>query len=287
MKADKNLVEYAVIDHLHLMVKDLFRSMSKADKEKRLHIKQEYGIYRLEVRGFAQLGGFDLLMLQAIIGMAGLDQKTIDVSPKGRQGRELREKLDLQHDSMFQKGLVVETTYRNLASQMGRSAPGSFMKAVNESLKNLGTTNFYIETINGRQMFGFNVISAVASDDNSFAVALNPFLAAAVMGERNFTKVFLTESRKMKTDAGRILHSKLSGLIDVGKERKFRIDTLVSYVWPDTANETTTRKRQSRLLGKVLPDLENAGWYAKPDNDMVRIRRPKPKPAPQQLSLFG
>ena len=97
----KDLVEYAVVDHLHLMVKDLFKSLPKADKEKRLHVKQAYGDYQIEVRGFAQLDGFDLSLLQTIIAMAGVDQKVIDPSPKGMKGKELREKLNLEYDSQI------------------------------------------------------------------------------------------------------------------------------------------------------------------------------------------
>ena len=282
----KDLVEYAVVDHLHLMVKDLFKSLPKADKEKRLHVKQTYGDYQIEVRGFAQLDGFDLSLLQTIIAMAGVDQKVIDPSPKGMKGKELREKLNLEYDSQFEKALVVDSTYRKLAAQMGRRYGGSFTEDVKESLKNISTTSFFIETKKGKSIFGFNIISTIVGSDTSFTIALNPFLASAIFGERNFAKIFLTESRKLKTEAARILHSKLSGLVNAGGERIFNMETIIEMIWTSEATPATKRKRKERLIGKVLPDLQNSGWTASELDGVIKIRRPKPPPVQKQLSLL-
>lgn len=282
----KDLAEYAVVDHLHLMVKDLFKSLPKIDKEKRLHVKQDYGEYRIEVRGFAQLDGFDLSLLQTIIAMAGVDQKVIDPTPKGMKGKELREKLGLEYESQFEKALAVDSTYRNLAAQMGRVYGGSFVEDVQESLKCLGTTFFFVETKKGKSIFGFNVISAIMGDNSSFSVALNPFLASAIFGERNFAKIFLTESRKLKTEAAKILHSKLSGLVNAGGERIFKIETLLEYIWPAEATPATKRKRKERLLSKVLPDFHNAGWSTSQIDGAIKVFRPKPPPVIKQLSLM-
>ncbi len=283
---NKNLVEYAVVDHLHLMVKDLFKSLPKADKEKRLHVKQTYGEYQVEIRGFAQLDGFDLSLLQTIVAMAGVDQKIIDPSPKGMKGQELREKLSLEYDSQFEKALAVNSTYRNLADQMGRRYGGSFAEEVKESLKNISTTSFFVETKKGKNLFGFNIISALIGSGDSFTIALNPFLASAIFGERNFAKIFLTESRKLKTEPARILHSKLSGLVNAGGERIFNMETIIEMIWNSEATPATKRKRKERLIGKVLPDLQNAGWTASELNGVIKIRRPKPPPVQKQLSLL-
>lgn len=273
---DKNLIEYAIVDHLHLMVKNLFKSLSKNDKESRLHIKQDYANCQIEVRGFAQLDGFDLLLLQTVTGMAGANKKIIDAETNGETGKQLRQKLDLQHSSIFEKCLVIESSYRNLALQMGRSYGGSFTKKVQESIKNISTTNFFIESNNGN-LFGFNLISSVNATNNTFAVALNPFLASAIMSERNFTKILLTESRQLKTDAGRILHSRLSAYMQIGSEKMFKIETLMSFIWEDSISKATTRKRKERLIKKIFPDLRKIGWKVQElENDIVRIRRQKP-----------
>ena len=66
-------------------------------------------------------------------------------------------------------------------------------------------------------------------------------------------------SAALSGDIARLLHQALCARVDVGKRKRFRIDTLASYVWSATAERETIRKRRTRLEPALL-ELRNIGW---------------------------
>jgi hypothetical protein len=107
---------------------------------------------------------------------------------------------------------------------------------------------------------------AFDESDGRLWIALNPRIAEAILGHRPFTRIEMSEVRKLQSNCARLIHQRLCGWIAPGKTRLTKLDTLCSYVWPSEANVETMKKRR-QAARKAMTELMGAGWkvseYAK------------------------
>ena len=281
-------LQFAMVDRLHILMPGLFRSMKRGTVGDRVHIVYDYGDSKVEVKAYEQLSVFDLTLLHAVISLAGPGQVTLSSSPSGEKGKELRKLLELKMDAEQEQCVVVEASMRRLAHEMGQKYCGAFAQRVERTIERFMLTGFFIESKKQRKRFGFNVLSYVKSDrkEESLVIGLNPFLASAVLGG-SFALVSMDEVRKIRNDAARLLHTRLSGFIDPGGTRTIRYDTLCRYVWPDKPTPATARQQARRIKG-VVDELTKADWMVEHKEDKVTLTRPmrKYRMPSVQLSLL-
>ncbi len=281
---------FAMMDKMHVLMPGLFKSLKKGeDNKERVYHAYDYGHYLVEVKSWEQLTVFDLTLLQAVVSLAAPSRLTLNVSPKGEVGQTLRKLLDLRHDATEENGLVVETSARRLASEMGMKYAGHFMDRVEKSVDRFMTTAFFIRDTKAKKRFGFNLLSYTyaSNKDDKLIIGLNPFLAAAIFGG-SFALISMDECRKMKSDGGKLLHTRLSSYIDPGKTRVVRYDTLCRYVWPDVPTPATARQ-QMRRIKKIVDELIAAEWTVEhKDSEKVSLTRPlrRYRQPPVQMSLL-
>ena len=113
------------------------------------------------------------------------------------------------------------------------------------------------------------------------SVALNPHLADAVLGRRPYTRIELSEIRKLKSDPARLIHQRLCGFVDPGTSQKVGLEMLISYVWgSDDVSGDLTRKRRQRIP-LALDQLRGLGWRIHEyRRDFFKVSRPWPARVP-------
>lgn len=258
-------------DPAHCLAPGLFRSLKKGErKNAKLDVKFTYGGDLIHFRGSEPLGADDLRVLQGLVAMAATSGESghgIILGPdtESDAGKAMRESLELEHDAVQCQLMVAQGSYRQLAQEIGYADAdgGKRFWLFRESIERLWTISVIIER-NGRKK-GFHILSDYESDAASgqLFVALNPRLTEAIIGGRGrrHTRIDMREVRALKTDPARLIHQRLCGWIDLGKEEEIKTDTMAAYVWPDTCEPEAMKKRR-QAVKKAVAELVGLGWKA-------------------------
>ena len=253
----------------------LFRSLKRGERKTlKLDVTHKYGDDSLRFIGFEPLDGGDLRLLQGLVALSGPAGIILSSKPETVIGQQLRLLLDPKFDAAEKNSLVVKSTISKLLSEIGIGDCGDNIKAIIASLTRMANVTVLVHK--GARQAVFHLLSyAFDSDDGKLLIALNPRVTEAVLGERSFAHISMSEVRALSSDPARLIHQRLCGWIDVGKAGKVEIDTLCSYVWPDAANDEAMKKRR-QTARKGLDELVAVGWsvseYAK---SKFEICRPK------------
>ena len=252
-------------DPAHCLAPLLFRSLQKGERgTSKLHVVYEFGSDRIEFKGPEPLGADDLRVLQGLVALAGPSTLLLNQAPKQDDGVKIREKLHLSGDAESDEAILIKSSYRLLAHEIGYAADsGKTRQAIRSSIERLWQVSIIVQS--GKTRKGFRMLSEYRSDDGIGAndgrlyVALNPRITEAVLSERPFARIDMEEVRKLKTDPARLLHQRLCGVIDPAKTRKITLDKLCSYVWSESKVSTTIRQRKFKVRS-ALKELGRAGW---------------------------
>jgi len=253
-------------DPAHCLTPGLFRSLKRGERKKlKLDVTYKYGDESLRFTGFEPLGADDLRLLQGIVAMSGPSGIILSHQPKTDVGHQLRILLDPQFDAAEKDARVVKSTIRHLLSETGMGGNGDNIKAVIASLHRMANVTVLVQS--GSRQAVFHLLSyAFDASDGKLLVALNPRVTEAVLGERSFAYIPMTEVRALASDPARLIHQRLCGWVDTGKAGKVEIDTLCGYVWPNEADGATLRQRKVTIK-KATKELAALGWtvdeYAK------------------------
>ena len=247
---------------MHCLAPGLFRAISNGQRRRdKLEV-----IYRLdngnqiEFSGPEPLGADDLRVLQGLVALAGLESESSKIGPiaSGETGEILRDLLQLRGIANQQDVLVVKSSLRKLAKEIGYANPRD-TNTVRRTVERLWKVSVIAQVAGLRS--GFRLLANYASDpltDRLF-VALNPLLTNAILGNGRYTYIDLAEVRQLRSSTARILHQRLCAWIDCGRSKPVGLDKLVSYAFPDKSSAATNRKRQSRVR-KALYELAELGW---------------------------
>lgn len=267
-------------DPAHCLAPGLFRSLRKGDRKRlKLYVVYECGGTRLEFYGPEPLGADDLRVLQGLIAMAGPRGQTLSPNPRTPGGKQLRQSLHLQWEAVQANALVVDGSYRELAAQIGYINVDD-SRPIRDCIERLWKVSIVVQHQGKRQ--GYRLLSEFASDDADEAqgrgrlhVALNPRIASAVMGESPYSRIDLSEVRRLRSDPALLIHQRLCGFIDPGKTRSVGLNTLASYAWPDEAVGSALRMRHKRAR-EALAEIEGCGWTViESAKGRFEISRPK------------
>ncbi|WP_407668853.1 replication protein C, IncQ-type [Pandoraea norimbergensis] len=142
-------------------------------------------------------------------------------------------------------------------------------------IERLWTVSVIAEANGIRQ--GFRLLSGLVIDERrgKLAVALNPHLTRAILGEGQYTQIDMQEIRALRSDVARLVHQRLCAVINAGSKRVVAIDTLCSYAWPEQANTNTMHKRRQRLA-TAIQELREINWNAEERlRGKFHIQRPR------------
>ncbi len=275
-----NETTYARHDVATCLAPALFRSLVKGERRRgKLDLVYEYGDgVKIEFRNFEPLGADDLRVLQGLVALAGAAKPMLLLEPDSSSdmGRELRANMEFQWDAVDARAVVVRSSYRALAAEIGYSQSEE-TRHLRECVERLWSVSIIVQ--NGKRREGFRLLSMYASKegegDGELCVALNPLLAQSVMGGRH-ARVIMDEVRALDSDVARLIHQRLCGWIDPGKSGAVTMATLAGYVWPDAATPAAARKRHQRVRS-ALVELGRLGWRVDEyERGKFRIVRPVP-----------
>lgn len=252
-------------DPAHCLAPLLFRSLQKGERgTSKLHVVYEFGSVHIEFKGPEPLGADDLRVLQGLVALAGPSTLLLNHEPKQEAGVKVREKLHLSGNAEKEKAILIKSSFRLLAREIGYSADsGRTLQAIRSSIERLWQVSIIVQS--GKTRKGFRMLSEYCSVDGTGAndgrlyVALNPRITEAVLSDRPFTRIDMNEVRKLKTDPARLLHQRLCGVIDPAKTKKITLEKLCSYVWSETKVGATVRQRKFKVRS-ALKELGGVGW---------------------------
>lgn len=260
-------------DSAHCLAPGLFRSLKKGDRIKqKLHVIYKFGKYDLlEFKGPEPLGAEDLVVFQGLVAMAGAEKKVLTPKHTSPRALALRERLELKWDAVDSSTLVVDSSLRKLAREIGYDPDsGGDLKTLQKSIERLWTVSIIVQSGNVRQ--GYRMLSSYGSNNKTgtLLVALNCRVALAIIGHNPYSRVDMDEVRKIKSDPARILHQRLCAIISAGNTKKILPETLASYIWPEPATGSTQRKRMMTLR-KALTEIAATGaWDIKEGYQITR-----------------
>ena len=234
----------------------LFRSLANGEREgSKLHViyTPEGGGPTLEFVGAEPLGIDDLRVLQGLVGLAAVSGDGHAVTlPYANQsteaGRLLRaglstelakrtDSVNVQIDTA--EAAIVLTSYARLGAEIGYVSRDK--DVIRDSLKRFFLVTIF-KTQNGITT-GSRLMSRYESNDvtEEICVAINPVMAAAVLGTAHFLRVNLTETRLLKASATRLIHQRLS-FIPEGGSRTVGMARLCEYAYPPTSPDELKRR---------------------------------------------
>jgi hypothetical protein len=266
----------------------LFQSVPKGRREEMFtDVTYETAEATLHFEGRHILGPTELRVLQGLIAMApicGANSSypiVIDQEPTSKAGLAHLKSLETPDAEigLEARPLVVRSTFYELAKEIGYSETsfdsGRQAKDLRTSLERLWTVTVLVIHKDGDKREGYHILSRYQSaKDGKFTVAINPRMAASVLGRHRYTRIDMAEIRTLRTDPTRLIHQRLCGWIDPGRDGRIQLDTLCGYVWPKQALSLSAIKKRKGTAKKALKELEGLGWtveeYAK---EKYRIER--------------
>lgn len=253
---------YARHDPAHCLAPGLFRSLKRGERKKsKLDITYEYGKNEsMRFIGFEPLGADDMRLLQGIVAFSGPNGIVLSPEPRSDIGQQLRMFLDLKFEALEQDALVVRESLTKMLHEIGLTDGMENIKALKASLVRMSNVTVIVKS--GTKQASYHLMShAFDESDGRLFVALNPRITEAVLGQRKFAMIDISEVRQIKSDPTRLIHQRLSSWIDPGKKAKIEIDTLCGYIWPDAAENTNTVKTRRQTAKKALKELECIGGW--------------------------
>jgi hypothetical protein len=274
----KELVTQARHDPAHVLAPGLFKSIKRGDRKgKNLDITYQHGDISLRFAGAWQLGSEDLRVLQGVAAMATASKAVIDLdTPQNERSKQLVMLLEPRNQNAKENAAAIKTSLQRLMREIGYKADGGKNRAqVIESLRRLANVTTYVKA--GQKETSSHLLSYFVDEESGhLVIACNPRLTKAIIGDQ-FTLIDMREVRALSSGPARLLHQRLSGVVDPAKSRPLKLDTLLSYIWPDPVPSTSSAIRERRkTLRDVMKELTDTGGWAftpKGDDQFVVFRQ--------------
>ena len=181
-------------------------------------------------------------------------------------GKEHRRTLELDGAAVRKDAIVAETTFYELAKEIGFAASsfhsGPQVRQLRAALERLWCVSIITEDLRTGERECTRLLSRYKSSrDGKFMVAINCHIAETILGIRKkYTRIAMGEIRALKTDSTRLIHQRLCGWIDPGKTGRVGVEVLCGYIWFEPATNVNTMRRRRQFIRKALGELEALGW---------------------------
>lgn len=275
-------------DPIYCLAPGLFRNLKRgARKQEKLDVSYSYGASeQIRFVGFEQLGCEDMRLLQGLVAFAGPRGIILTAEPAAKLPRQLRLLLRPKLSAASEEGLVVRVSITRLLAEVGLSDGGANIRAAKACLVRMSNVTLIVNSF-GRQAT-FQMMSHVFDEhDGALLVCLNPGITNAVLGRKPYSHLEMPEVRRLTSSPARFVHQRLSGWIDPGKSGRVGLDTLCSYIYGDSTNTETMKKRRQSAR-KALAELGALGWRL---NEYTKgkweICRPRIGPRDEGLGQVG
>jgi hypothetical protein len=271
----------------------LFDTTKKVRPKLFVEIAEKTGTIILE--GPHALDAYDARTLTTLVALSATNGITLSPKPETLIGNVTRTLLDPKNvceaDTIF-----VMTSPTSLLREMGTTRGKNTLNALTDSLRRLAGVTLYAAM--GEQCEALHLMGFYKNEEpgrDRMCVALNPIIAGAITGGQ-YARLDMNEQRAIKGEPAFLLYMRLCAVIDwpTGRKTKtrdglsnttrFKLDTLVSYIWPDeTDNQSTARTRRQKLREALNELAALPHWtvheYVKDAFNITRLHTPKDKAA--------
>ncbi|UPL21018.1 replication protein C, IncQ-type [Alcaligenes faecalis] len=253
----------------------LFRCLPKGEQQKlKLNItyvikgkaQQTYKFW-----GSEPLNALDLLVLQGLVAIA-----TARFGQHGRKcvvgdGVFQKEGLALEGGAAFQETMAARFKLCTLLRHFGYKRPsGDTLIRFRNSIERLSAVTVLITSSYFRGAYRLLSGYQLDMETGEVVVCLSPKLTAAVLGTKGYLRVDLSEVRRLKSDAARLIHGRLHW-INAGLSGNVGLDALVDYAYGgDGESKRTTRLKREAAVRKALDELRKLAWTVAETKDKTK-----------------
>jgi len=272
--AGKINIKYPLAKNHHLIqIAPQFRLIKRGARKK--GVEREYiskdGKNKVKIMMWKELDIADQDLLLAILAIALPVDRGASLARLINEEKEIekKEKYTQLWKKLKTKGIladydtiVVNTTFYELAKEMGKSLGKRTYDWIKGGLERLSGTNFLIET--EKYIYNSNLISyLIDKKTNKIEIALNPLNALVLMQDNYGFILHNREERiKLKSEAAKALHAVLVGLVNQKSGRTFKLETLIEKVYLEKIENMSSQQRKDakKAIKKALEkinELEN------------------------------
>lgn len=238
-----------------------------------------------EFRIFEELGEDDLKVFLRLVQVAGVGRVVLDPWMEECRGidGEIVKQLSLFSDcgSRTENSRTMPVVRSedpiSYNAFLGPILKGRFSRKdkdrLERSLNRLATTTVFITAkARGRKVrrMGSSLVSfAINYETGRFVVAVNPFVAQAILGNPLGKYVPYIDGRVFELKGtSAVLLSWLSAWLGLGRSGRISLDTLEERIYGDRAEDKKTRYKRRKQLRKALQEInELEGW------EITEVRR--------------
>lgn len=239
-------------------------------------------------KGPELLGPSDLWVFQSLVGIAGVQRAKIDVNAMLSTGRMrsfmLNVKLTHASDSCKKCdelrfiGIRLDLAY--LARTLGYSRANRRTRLqLLQSIHRLAAINVEVQRLGCKA--SFQLLAVDPMDSEELIVVLNPISSEAVLQTKGYLRIQLDDRMELKSDAARLLHSRLSWINQGGKEGRISFELLCKYIYGDSVvSLSAISSRRSATYKAILELRDELGWTVRQKGNIYYFSRPeKPRKA--------
>jgi hypothetical protein len=247
-----------------------FRPLRKGPRGK-LDVQMEWGNATIRWRGPDQLGIVEQSVLLAVLEVA-LEQWRCDAHRARVTPNDAQWGLLAHQQHVFRPDIVrVLTSFRRLSLVCGKGDSGQELALVRDALRRLVETTVWVKRDGfegSSHLLGWQV-----GDEQQVVLVLNWRLTQALQGEQ-YARISMQERFQLRSEAAKALHAVLSCKVDPGRDWKWQLERLQSFIWGDVVSDgPNRRKRHARLRG-VLTEIQGLpGWSISMEGQVVRVTR--------------
>jgi len=273
--ADKINIKYPLAKNHHLIqIAPQFRLIKRGARKK--GVEREYiskdGKNKVKIMMWKELDIADQDLLLAILAIALPVDRGASLTRLINQEKEKekKEKYTQLWKKLKTKGIladydtiVINTTFYELAKEMGKSLGKRTYDWIRGGLERLSGTNFLIET--EKYIYNSNLISyLIDKKTNKIEIALNPLNALVLMQDNYGFILHNREERiKLKSEAAKALHAVLVGLVNQKSSRTFKLETFIEKVYLEKIEHMSSQQRKDakKAIKKALEKInELKNW---------------------------
>lgn len=272
--------EFARLD-LGIMGLPIFRALPRRGREKArrrmFEVDTVHDGRKLRVVGAYTLGADDLSVLLAVLGLVGLEGKSIMAKHSQAARVDIVDGLESEGEVINSLHMRLRTTLYALCREAGIRASGDAYGRVSESLRRLRAVHYDDMGpvgSNSRRLYASgkqNLLAVTTREDTKeVEVVINARFASFVLGDQ-WGNVDLRESRRLGETA-RILHQRLSVMLRSGSTMRISIDRMVEWAYGDEKMTASTLRDRRHEIRRSLREEINIlkGWsISEPKNGSV------------------
>lgn len=261
----------------------LFRSLEKGQQSK-LKLDITYTVTNtasattttFRFWGPEPLGATDLRVMQGLVASATGQLRQEGATGLFRDGGARRKCLNLTGDALDHDVIATRFKLYSFSKSLGYTNPSSqTLNRLADCIKRLSAVTV-IASKPGSEA-SYHLLSGYERDTvtDDVVVGLNPTLTAAVLGKNDFLFLDFDEVLKLKSDAARLIHSRLHW-INQGLRRRVSMETLCEYVYADAPTSASAERQRRKTVRTALEELTRLAWGVyEPTPGNFTIQRPK------------